>query len=353
MLACDGTHIGVSVKNMLLDPAVTEHDDKNPTLKSVHKRNNRLILQDKTHQKQMHYLARKFLKKLKPSEILHAEVEEEKTAQLLNYAHQNCFNTVYELLVVFSHNLQKKDTLHVIAWLLLMFSGDSAMSSDAPFQSHDLLLSMCDNAIQGIVLQNQVEEINMYCIELAQLIVLGKKNNCTTLCVNFITSLVHKIQEVYQKNRPHHQLLKFQDHTIHLVEQCTTSRRVETNYAECQNMKFVQDTRKTMHYLVTTLKWMTHATRGSPKCQNLDLDTCSYGSAQSMGTAMDFILFQGVKGEKILLHHCTSIAMKCQATYTTIFLANCLSTFWTENQSCSRILDSGMTYFTLLVMHVA
>ena len=175
MLACDGTHIGVSVKNMLLDPAVTKHDDKDTTLKSVRQRNNRLILQDKTHQKQMHYLARKLLGKLKPSEILHAEVEEEKTGQLLHYAHQNCFNTFYELLFVFSHNLQKKDTLHIIARLLLMFSGDSARSSVTPFQSHDLLLSMCYNASQGIILQNQVEEMNMYCIELVQLIFLGEK----------------------------------------------------------------------------------------------------------------------------------------------------------------------------------
>ena len=120
MLACDETHIGVLVKNMLLDPAVTKHDDKDTTLKSVHKRNNRLILRDKSHQKHMHYLASKFLKKLKPSEILHAEAEEEKTAQVLNCAHQNCFNAFYELLV-FSHNLKKKDILHIIAWLLLMF----------------------------------------------------------------------------------------------------------------------------------------------------------------------------------------------------------------------------------------
>ena len=90
--------------------------------------------------------------------------------------------------------------LDVIGRLLLMFSGDSAMSSVAPFQSHDLLLSMCDNATQGIILQNQVDEMNMYCIELAQLIVVAKNDNCTTLCVNFIRGLVSKIQEVHKKN---------------------------------------------------------------------------------------------------------------------------------------------------------
>ena len=153
MLACDGTHIGVSVRNMCLDPAVTTNDDKDAILKSIHKRNDWLILQDKTHRKHMHYLARKFLKKLKSTDVLHIEVEEEKMTQLLNYAHETCFNAFYEILIVFAHKLVHNDMLHVIGWLLLMFSGDSAMSSVAPFQSHDLLLSMCENASQGIVLQ--------------------------------------------------------------------------------------------------------------------------------------------------------------------------------------------------------
>ena len=61
---------------------------------------------------------------------------------------------------------------------------------------------MCNNASQGIILQNQVEELNTYCIELAQLLVIGKNRNYTTLCVNFIRSLVGKIQEVHQNNRP-------------------------------------------------------------------------------------------------------------------------------------------------------
>ena len=130
----------------------------------------------------MCYLAKKFMNKLKPIEILQIEVEEEKTTQLLNYAHQTCFNAFYEILFVFSHKLQHKDTLHVIGRLLLLFSEDSAMSSVALFQSHDMLLSMCDNASQGIILQNQVKELNTYCIELAQLLVIGKNRNCTTLC---------------------------------------------------------------------------------------------------------------------------------------------------------------------------
>ena len=59
----------------------------------------------------------------------------------------------YELLVVFSQNLQHIDVLQVIGRILLMLSGDAAMSSAAPFNSHDLLLLMCDHASAGLIVQ--------------------------------------------------------------------------------------------------------------------------------------------------------------------------------------------------------
>ena len=44
ILACDGTHIGVSVRNMNLDMPVTMPDMKDAVLKPMHKRGDRLIL---------------------------------------------------------------------------------------------------------------------------------------------------------------------------------------------------------------------------------------------------------------------------------------------------------------------
>ena len=202
MLACDGTHIGVSVRNMKLDPTITTPDDKDTVLKPVHKRKNRLILPDKTQWKHMWYIAKKCLKKLKPNDKLHRDLEEEKTTDLLNYAYRNCSIPFYELLVVFSQNLQHIDVLRVIGRILLMLSGDAAMSSVAPFNSHDLLLLMCDHASVGLIVQKEVEEMKHYCIELAELLVLGQKHNCTALGVNFIRYLVHQIKEVHTRNRP-------------------------------------------------------------------------------------------------------------------------------------------------------
>ena len=54
----------------------------------------------------MWYIAKKYLQKLKPNDTLHRDLEEEKTTDLLNYAYRNCSIPFYELLVVFSQNLQ-------------------------------------------------------------------------------------------------------------------------------------------------------------------------------------------------------------------------------------------------------
>ena len=83
-----------------------------------------------------------------------------------------------------------------------MLSGDAAMSSVAPFKLHDLLLLMCDHASAGLIVQKEVEEMKHYCIELAELLVLGQKHNCTALGVNFIRYLVHQIKEVHTRNHP-------------------------------------------------------------------------------------------------------------------------------------------------------
>ena len=83
-----------------------------------------------------------------------------------------------------------------------MLSGDAAMSSVAPFKSHDLLLLMCDNASAGLIAQTDVEEMKHDCMELAELLVLGQKHNCTALGVNFIRDLVQQIKEIHTRNWP-------------------------------------------------------------------------------------------------------------------------------------------------------
>lgn len=59
-LACDGTHLGVSAKQMKLDHAVTTPDSEE-FLKPLHKRMDRLLLSDHRARKFLHYLSQKTL----------------------------------------------------------------------------------------------------------------------------------------------------------------------------------------------------------------------------------------------------------------------------------------------------
>ena len=51
MLACDGTHIGVSLRHMKLDKPVTTSDTPDTILPSLHQRNDRTLLKDTSRRK--------------------------------------------------------------------------------------------------------------------------------------------------------------------------------------------------------------------------------------------------------------------------------------------------------------
>ena len=78
MLACDGTHIGVSLRQMNLRNPVTSPDPTLPVLDAHHKRYNKVHLTDTHMRKHLSYLSRKYLRKLRPEECLDANIEAER-----------------------------------------------------------------------------------------------------------------------------------------------------------------------------------------------------------------------------------------------------------------------------------
>ena len=63
ILACDGTHIGVSLRNMKLDNPVTSPDN-DVVLKSLHKRGNRVIITDVEARRHLKYMSKIYLGKI-------------------------------------------------------------------------------------------------------------------------------------------------------------------------------------------------------------------------------------------------------------------------------------------------
>ena len=84
ILACDGTHISVSIRNLNLRMSVMEPDLPHVTLKAQHKRNDQLLIRDASSRKHLKYLCRKYLKKKKEKELIDEELELTRTQETLS-----------------------------------------------------------------------------------------------------------------------------------------------------------------------------------------------------------------------------------------------------------------------------
>ena len=205
ILACDGTHIGVSIRNLNLRMPVTEPDLPHVTLKAQHKRNDRLLIRDTSSRKHLKYLCRKYLKKTKEKELIDEELELTRTQEMLaKVLSENKFDEhgneiqppqqeLYEALLVFTGNIpMHKEIVNILAGLLFMLSGDASMSSVAPFPCHDLLGECCTDALNNRLQDGNIHKLKKYTIELAQLLVCGQKYNCAQFAVDFCTCLLRR-----------------------------------------------------------------------------------------------------------------------------------------------------------------
>ena len=288
ILACDGTHIGVSVRNMNLDMPVTMPDMKDAVLKPMHRRGDRLILQHPGARRHLKYLSKRYLNKLKGKEILQPELERERTDEMLQIASNICPPAFYESLLVFTEKALHEDLLHVLARLYYMLSGDAAMSSVVPFDSHKLLERCCNAAFQGQPTAKDFHELKTYCVELAQLIIFGYTHRCQQFVKDFCQCLVADINAVHDKNRPCPPINPVPNSYNPSSGRHITSHHLVCNCANYQNMKCVHKTRRRMKILMIFQKWIKHVGKCFLRCQEVALDTCSYGSAQYMGIAMVF-----------------------------------------------------------------
>ena len=215
ILACDGTHIGISIRNMKLERPVTDPDLPDTTHKAQHKQGDRVVIKDPGARRHLNYLSKKMLKKIKEKDIIDVDLERERTQDMLQKVYrENQFDAdgneiipqqqeLYEGLLVFTENLpMHKDVINVLARLFLMLSWDAAMSSVAPFLCHDLLNVCCDDALNNTWNDSDVQNLKKYSLELAQLLVLCQKHNCTQFVVDYCRCLMRKIKDVHKHNRP-------------------------------------------------------------------------------------------------------------------------------------------------------
>ena len=202
ILACDGTHIGVSIRHMHLGQPVTAVDDHDRTLPSKHKRFDRVLLPKKEPRKHLRYLTKKYLNKpFKPEEVLEPHEEELRTAQLLEFVNNMAEEALTDVIYCFATKSQHEEVITILAKLMYMLSGDAAMSSVVPFAGHPTLHNCIRDVQEGNLSPRNAEEMRHYCGEIVQLLHAAIKHECTTMITAFLEYLMLRIELVHSTNR--------------------------------------------------------------------------------------------------------------------------------------------------------
>lgn len=202
ILACDGTHIGVSIRHMDLGQPVTAVDDHDRTLPAKHKRFDRVLLRDKEARKHLRYLCKKYLKKpFKADEVLQANEEEFRNAHLLEFVNSMAEDALTDVMYAFVTKSQHEEVITSLAKLMYMLSGDAAMSSVLPFAGHPTLHNCIRDVRAGQLAQKNAEEMRTYCVEIVDLLQVSVKHECINMITCFLEYLMLRIELVHSTNR--------------------------------------------------------------------------------------------------------------------------------------------------------
>ena len=327
ILACDGTHISVSIRNMDLQRPVTEPDFADVTYKVQHKRGDCVLIRDASARKHLDYLCHKRLKKIKEKDVIDVYIEMSRTREMLQKVFlENKFDKdgneiqpekqeLYEILLYFTGNLPlHKQVLDVLVRVLYRLSGDAALSSVVPFPAHDILTDCCNAALNNTLNDMQIQEMKRYGTELAQLLILGQKHNCIQIVVDILHCLLRKIKEVHEQNRPAPPAQPIPN-TYNPLNACAYYF-IESGEQLCKMPTYqVSGDKKGKNTNFADMPEVDPAcSKLFPKISRSGFGYYFSGSAQCMGTAMGSILLQGERVGKTPFHLCTSIVHTCQKT---------------------------------------
>ena len=139
---------------MKLDNPVTSPDN-DIVLKSLHKRGNRVIITDVEARRHLKYMSKKYLGKISQGKELNEQEEGARSVNLLLVVNYMGQPDLYNNLETFLQQGQDTEFLHCLARVFHLLSGDTAMSSVAPFPSHPIILLACQN-INNIPVLEQI-----------------------------------------------------------------------------------------------------------------------------------------------------------------------------------------------------
>ena len=200
-LACDGTHIGVSVKNMKLVDTVT-HVDRGDIVKPLHKRLDRVIIRNNDARQHLNYLTKKYQQKLKPGDQLQHDVEDERREHLCDTVRSMNHPAFTQFIEFYTDPDEDIRTLKGMAPFVSLLACDAALVSALPFRSHECVRNIIRNMLANNGFGDRMAELNEYSREAGQFLRTCMQDGCVRIGTSFLAYVVEVIEKLHLMDRP-------------------------------------------------------------------------------------------------------------------------------------------------------
>lgn len=194
VLACDGTHIGVSLRHLRLEKPVTKADTDQDVPWVHHMPERRMLRKDDTRD-HIRYKCRKILNKIRPEHILSGVEERAITAEVVRDISRD--EPLKQFLEPILFETGPDDFLQLQAEFVHSLAGNEYMGSVIPVRSFHLLeeiMSKIQNNEDCVQLLGNMRKYNCH---ISDLFWLGFDYGKSELIINFLQYLMERIKAIH------------------------------------------------------------------------------------------------------------------------------------------------------------
>ena len=177
VLACDGTHIGVSIKHLHLDKPVTQ-PDLDEVKKAKHQRIKRLLIGQKSTREAICYCCNDILEKITNEERAKYVNPQQAHLNLHQTVQIKCSQPVRNFIQTVIDKNQDEQLLKEMAYILHMLTGGAAISSVIPVSGHQPVTMACISLrFHNTLSDAHMKDVNKYTKEVPKLLHLAQLND--------------------------------------------------------------------------------------------------------------------------------------------------------------------------------
>ena len=193
ILACNGTHIGVSLCHLRLDHPVTKCDREDQQVPWLHGCIAHGLFRDEDTRTHIKYMSLKVMDKLTEETLTPLEannVSLDILHKILNEAPLKDF--LQQLFPSVPNEVLKSQ-----AEVLHQLSGEYQIESALPWRSFDMIKTICNKLDENDDCTKELLEMRRYNTQISDLIVLSVKNTCTQVLAPFFRYLIEKVESIH------------------------------------------------------------------------------------------------------------------------------------------------------------